>query len=132
MRLLLDTDICIHLIRHRPEGLLRKLTSLPVGDVGVSTITVAELEYGVWRSSRPEQNAEALTLFLLPLAAVDFDYQAAKAYGRVRAYLESMGTSIGPLDTLIAAQAPGLGATLVTHNIAEFRRVPELRVESWL
>jgi tRNA(fMet)-specific endonuclease VapC len=81
MRFLLDTDICIHLIRHRPEGLLRKLTSLSVGEVGVSTITVAELEYGVWRSSRPEQNAEALTLFLLPLALVDFDYQAAKALG---------------------------------------------------
>ncbi|MEJ5198050.1 MAG: type II toxin-antitoxin system VapC family toxin [Anaerolineae bacterium] len=132
MRFLLDTDICIYLIRHKPAGLLRKLTAQPIGDVGVSSITVAELQYGVQRSSRPEQNAEALTLFLLPLVVADFDYRAAEAYGRIRARLESNGTPIGPLDTLIAAHAASLNATLITNNVAEFSRVPELRIENWL
>ena len=132
MRFMLDTDICIYLIRHRPERLLRKLTAQPVGDIGVSSITVAELQYGVQRSSRPEQNAEALALFLLPLIVADFDYKAAESYGCIRAHLESSGTLIGPLDTLIAAHAVSLDVTLVTNNVAEFSHVPKLRVENWL
>ncbi len=131
MRYLLDTDICIHLIRHKPGPLLRKLTALPVGDVGVSSMTVAELQYGVQKSSRPEQNAEALEMFLLPLAVADFDYGATEAYGRIRIYLESRGTPIGPLDTLIAAHAVSLNVTLVTNNLGEFSRVPHLHVETW-
>jgi len=131
MKYLLDTDICIYLIRHKPEQLLRKLTALPVGDVGISSITVAELQYGVQKSSRSEQNAEALAMFLLPLVVADFDYRAAESYGRIRAHLEVNGTPIGPLDTLIAAHAASLDATLVTNNVGEFSRVPKLRVENW-
>lgn len=132
VRYLLDTDICIYMIRHKPEQLLRRLTSLPVGDVGISSITAAELQYGVQRNSRPEQNAEALTLFLLPLVITDFDYQAAEVYGRIRARLENDGKPIGPLDTLIAAHAASMDATLVTNNVKEFDRVPKLRIENWL
>jgi tRNA(fMet)-specific endonuclease VapC len=131
MRYLLDTNICVHLIRHRPAGLLQKLTSLPVGEAGVSSITVAELQYGVRRSSRPEQNAEALAMFLLPLPIADFDYKAAEAYGRIRAHLEGGGMPIGTLGTLIAAHAISLDAILITNNVGEFSRVPQLQVEDW-
>jgi len=131
MKYLLDTNICVHLIRHRPPRLLEKLTSLPVGEAGVSSITVAELQYGVHKSSRPEQNAEALAMFLTPLPIADFDYRAAEAYGSIRASLEGSGAPIGPLDTLIAAHAASLDAILVTNNVGELRRVPQLRVEDW-
>jgi tRNA(fMet)-specific endonuclease VapC len=131
MKYLLDTNICVHLIRHRPPRLLQKLTSLPVGEAGVSSITVAELQYGVRKSSRPEQNADALAMFLSPLPIADFDYGAAEAYGSIRAHLEGGGVPIGPLDTLIAAHAVSLDAVLVTNNLGEFSRVPRLRVEDW-
>jgi tRNA(fMet)-specific endonuclease VapC len=132
VRYLLDTNICIHLIRHKPAALLERLTSLPVGDVGVSAITVAELQAGVRKSREPERNAEALAMFLLPLVVADFDYAATEAYGRVRAYLESAGTPIGPLDTLIAGHAVSLDATLIADNVGEFGRIPQLRIENWL
>jgi tRNA(fMet)-specific endonuclease VapC len=132
MKFLLDTDICIELIRHKPTTLLEKLISQPVGDVGLSAITVAALQHGVWKSSRTAQNADALALFLLPLAVVDFDFRAAEAYGQVRGGLEKAGATIGPLDMLIAAHAVSLEAVLVTNNVAEFGRVAGLRVENWL
>jgi len=128
---LLDTNICVHLIRHRSAALMQKLTSLPVGEAGVSSVTVAELQYGVQKSGRTEQNAEALAMFLTPLPIADFDYAAAEAYGRIRAHLERAGAPIGPLDTLIAAHAVSLDAILVTSNLGEFSRVTELRVEDW-
>ena len=132
MRYLLDTNICIHIIRQKPAGLLSRLTTLSIGDVGLSTITVAELQVGVRKSRDPGRNAEALALFLLPLEIAAFDYAAAEAYGRIRAALESAGTPIGPLDTLIAGHAVSLDAILVTDNVAEFSRVPGLLIENWL
>jgi tRNA(fMet)-specific endonuclease VapC len=132
MRYLLDTNICIQIIRRKPSELLSRLTALPVGDVGLSTITVAELHVGVQKSRDPARNAEALTMFLLPLEIAVFDYAAAEAYGRIRAALESAGTPIGPLDTLIAGHAASLDVILVTDNVAEFSRVPGLRIENWL
>jgi tRNA(fMet)-specific endonuclease VapC len=94
-----------------------------VGEVGVSSVTVAELSYGAQKSTRPQQNLEALSRFLLPLEVVAFGAEAAAAYGRIRATLERAGTPIGPLDTLISAHAVGLGVTLVTNNVREFERV---------
>jgi len=132
MRYLLDTNICIQIIRQKPMGLLSRLTALPVGDVGLSAITVAELHVGVHKSRDPGRNAEALALFLLPLEIAAFDYAAAEAYGRIRVALESAGTQIGPLGTLIAGHAVSLEAILVTDNVAEFSRVPGLRIENWL
>jgi tRNA(fMet)-specific endonuclease VapC len=132
MRYLLNTNICIQIIRQKPAGLLSRLTSLPVGDVGLSAITVAELQVGVRKSRDPGRNADALTLFLLPLEIAAFDYAAAEAHGRIRAALESAGAPIGPLDTLIAGHAASLDAILVTDNVAEFSRVPGLRIENWL
>ena len=132
MRYLLDTNICIQVIRRKPSELLSRLTALPVGDVGMSTITVAELHVGVQKSRDPARNAEALTMFLLSLEIAAFDYAAAEAYGRIRAALESSGTPIGPLETLIAGHAVSLNTTLVTDNVAEFSRVPGLQIENWL
>jgi tRNA(fMet)-specific endonuclease VapC len=131
MRHLLDTNVCIHIIRRRPQAVLRRFEDYGVGEVGVSSVTVAELRYGAEKSSRPEQNLEALGRFLLPLEVLDFGEEAAASYGRVRAALEKAGMPIGPLDTLIAAHAVSVGVTLVTYITREFRGVPELEVEDW-
>ena len=111
--------------------MLRRFEDYEVGEVGVSSVTAAELHYGAERSPRREQNLEALGAFLLPLEVLAFGPEAAAAYGRVRAALEKAGTPIGPLDTLIAAHAVGLGVTLVTNNTREFSRVSGLELEDW-
>jgi len=128
---LLDTNTCIYLIRRRPKEVLQRFERFEVGEVGVSVITVSELRYGVEKSTRPEQNLRALEQFLLPLEVLNFGPEATVSYGRVRASLEERGMPIGPLDTLIAAHALSLGATLVTNNIREFERVSGLRIEDW-
>lgn len=128
---LLDTNVCIHIIRRRIPEVLRRFERFEVGEIGVSSVTVAELHYGTEKSSRPEQNLEALGKFLLPLEVAAFGPEAAAAYGRIRATLESAGTPIGPLDNLIAAHALSLGVTLVTSNVREFERVPNLQIEDW-
>ena len=132
MRYLLDTNICIYLIKKRPHQVLGRFNAYSVGEIGVSSITVAELQYGVRKSQHPVKNQQALKQFLLPLVIADFDEQAAIAYEEVRAVLEAQGTPIGPLDTLIAAQATSLDVTLVTNNVKEFSRVQGLRFENWV
>lgn len=128
---LLDTNICVYIINLRPLGVRERLAQHGADEVGVSSLTIAELRYGADRSSRPARNHENLDKFLLPLDLYDFDVDAAASYGKVRAELEQRGTPIGPLDTLIAAHALSLDATLVTNNTREFGRVPELRLEDW-
>jgi len=128
---LLDTNTCIYLIRRRPKEVLQRFERFEVGEVGVSVITVSELRYGVEKSTRPEQNLRALEQFLLPLEVLNFGPEATVSYGRVRASLEERGMPIGPLDTLIAAHALSLGATLVTNNTREFERVSGLQIEDW-
>ena len=131
MKYLLDTNICVYLIRQKPPTLLQKFTQFAVADIGISTITVAELQYGVYRSAHQTKNQQALEQFLIPLAILDFDYDAANSYGRLRAHLEARGTPIRALDTLIAAHALALQLTLVTNNVGEFARVEGLRIEDW-
>lgn len=131
MRLLLDTNICIYLIKKKPRSVLQKFNACSAGEIGVSSITVAELQFGVRKSQYPSQNERALEQFLVPLVVVDFDYKAAIVYGKIRALLESQGKPIGPLDMLIAAHALSLNLTLVTHNTREFSRVPDLSVTDW-
>jgi len=128
---MLDTNICIAIIRGQPAAVLRRLRSRAVGQVGISSITLAELEFGAARSSRASQARQALAEFLLPLEVAPFDESAARAYGGVRETLEKKGRPIGPLDTLIAAHALGLDAVLVTNNTREFARVPGLALEDW-
>jgi tRNA(fMet)-specific endonuclease VapC len=131
MNYLLDTNICVLLIRQKSPHVLAKLTSHPITDIGVSAITVAELQYGVEKSSQPTLNQQALDQFLLPLSVVPFDEQDAIVYGQIRATLEAQGLPIGALDTLIAAQAIHYNLILVTNNVREFARVSGLTVEDW-
>lgn len=131
MKWMLDTNTCIAIIRRRPEAALRRLRGKQIGQVGISSITLAELEFGAAKSQRAEQAKLALTEFLQPLEIAPFDEAAAADYGGLRAALEGTGKPIGPLDTLIAAHALALGSVLVTNNSREFRRVPGLAVEDW-
>jgi tRNA(fMet)-specific endonuclease VapC len=132
MRYLLDTNICIYVIRRRPPQVLARFQHCAVGDIGLSTVTLAELQYGVAKSAFPERNQEALAAFTLPLEILPFDAPAAAAYGPIRATLERQGTPIGAMDLLIAAHAVSLGVILVTNNPREFRRVSDLQVENWV
>jgi len=132
VKVMLDTNICIYLIKQRPQSLLDRFRSFPVGDIGISVITLAELQYGASKSSRPKQNREALEQFLSPLEVAALDRRATVAYGTVRAALEKKGRPIGAMDLLIAAHALSLRVRLVTNDEREFRHVPGLRVENWV
>lgn len=130
MKYLLDTDICVYVINERPRHALERFVKQEVGEIGVSSVTAAELAFGVAKSGS-QRNRQALDAFLLPLKIADFDLAAAFSYGEIRTFLESKGRVIGPLDMLIAAHAKSLGATLVTNNLREFKRIPGLAVENW-
>jgi tRNA(fMet)-specific endonuclease VapC len=131
MNYLLDTNICILLIRQKSPSALARLLRHTITEIGLSVVTVAELQYGVQKSSQPMQNQQALDQFLLPLTILPFDELAAVAYGRIRTDLEAQGLPIGALDTLIAAQAVSRSLTLVTNNVREFARVAGLAIEDW-
>jgi len=132
MKYLLDTDICINIIRSKEDSLLRKVCALELEQLSVSSITVAELEFGAAKSSKPNQNFLALTQFLTPIQVRDFDKKAAHCYGELRATLESEGQRrIGAMDMLIAAQALADKLVLVTNNYREFGRIKGLSTESW-
>ncbi|NJR69004.1 MAG: type II toxin-antitoxin system VapC family toxin [Synechococcales cyanobacterium CRU_2_2] len=131
MEYLLDTNICIYIIKRRPPPVLERFRSRNLGEIGISSITVAELSYGVQKSQRVAQNQVALEQFLLPLALLEFDEAAAWTYGKIRAELERQGNPIRSLDLLIAAQALNRGITLVTNNRGEFERVDGLAMENW-
>lgn len=132
MKRLLDTNICIYLIKQKPPQVLQSFKQFSVGDVAVSAITVAELSFGVFKSTQRSQNEAALSKFLAPLFIVPFDAGAAQIYGKIRAQLESQGTPIGALDLLIAAQALHRNVPVVTNNTKEFNQVPGLEVENWV
>ena len=132
MRYMLDTNICRYVIKHKPESVFRKLKKIKPEDVCISSITYAELAYGVEKSAQPERNRLALSMMLSSIEIVAFDDAAADEYGEIRAGLERKGTPIGSLDILIAAHARSLGCTLVTNNTKEFCRVEGLEVVNWV
>jgi tRNA(fMet)-specific endonuclease VapC len=132
MQYLLDTNICIYLIKQKPPKVLAKFKTFALSDIGISSITVAELEYGVFKSQQQEKNRSALMQFLIPLEIIDFDQAAATVYGEIRSDLERRGLVIGAMDTLIAAHALSLGVTLVSNNVREFARVGNLSLENWV
>ena len=134
MAYMLDTDMCIFMINRRPgyEGILSRMDGLRYGDVLLSTITLAELRYGVAKSRKQEKNLERLERFLARFEERDFDEGASRAYGSIKTQLEATGKPIGPLDTLLAGHALSLGATMVTNNIREFSRVSGLTLENWM
>lgn len=128
---LLDTNICLYVIKQKPRAVLDRFRGVDIASIAISSVTLAELEYGVAKSSRPEQNREALAALIAPLTVEPFDDGAAAQYGHLRAELERRGRPIGSLDMLIAAHALSLGRTLVTNDEREFSRVPDLSVENW-
>ena len=132
MKFMLDTNICIQLIKHRPQQLINRFGRTPVGDIGISAVTLAELEYGAAKSGRRDRNRNALRGFISPLEVAVFGQAETASYGRIRAFLEKKGRIIGAMDMLIAAHAISLGVQLITNNEAEFRRVPGLRVDNWM
>lgn len=131
-KIMLDTNICIYLIKNKPIEVKEKFNDYEVGEICISSITVSELYYGVYKSQIVEKNLQALALFLAPLNIVDYNEKASIEYGKLRAALESAGKVIGSLDMLIAAHAVSLGVTLVTNNTKEFERVGELKLENWV
>jgi len=130
MRYMLDTDICIYTINERPAGVLRAFQAHQSAGLGISAVTAAELYFGVARTGS-QRNLTALRRFVGALEIAAFDAAAAEICGSLRAWLAAQGTPIGPYDTLIAAHAQAIGATLVSNNVREFERVPGLRVENW-
>ncbi|MEK6679889.1 MAG: type II toxin-antitoxin system VapC family toxin [Nitrospirota bacterium] len=131
MKYMLDTNICIYLIKKKSEKVLRHFKAHAIGDIGISSITLAELRYGVEKSQQAQKNREALYEFLLPLEIADFDDEATVSYGTVRAALEKAGTPVGSMDMLIGAHALSLGATLVTNNVREFKQIKGLNIADW-
>ena len=128
---LLDTNICIYLIRKHPAKVLERLMACSPDDVALSVVTLSELAYGVSKSQAQQKNREALELFLSPFQVLEYPADAAFAYGHIRAELEIKGTPIRGMDLMIAAHAVAAGATLVSNNLKEFRRVSGLKTENW-
>jgi tRNA(fMet)-specific endonuclease VapC len=131
MKYLLDTDHCIALAK-KSAALMGMLREHPPSRVRASSIIMGELHYGAAKSKYPDIAAANMRRMLKTLVVVPFDDAAAQFYGPIRAALEQHGSPIGPLDTVIAAHAASLGWTLITHNVREFKRVPNLIVEDWL
>jgi len=131
MKYMLDTNICIYLIKQKPEKVLRHFKNHSIGDIGISSITLAELRFGVEKSQQIQNNRQALDEFILPLEIADFDEKAAVRYGAVRAALEKAGTPVGSMDMLIGAHALSLDLTLVTNNVREFKQIKNLKVVDW-
>ena len=132
MKYMLDTNICIYIIKHQPENVIRKFMEHNQDDICISAITYAELAYGVEKSQAREKNRIALMVLLSEIQILPFDDLAAQIYGEVKADLQKKGTPIGPMDTLIAAHAKALNLTLVTNNTKEFARVEGLELEDWV
>ncbi|MFH0726548.1 MAG: type II toxin-antitoxin system VapC family toxin [Pseudomonadota bacterium] len=131
MRYMLDTNVCISLIKHRPVGVKNRLIQFAPDEIGVSGIVAAELWFGVANSQKKKQNSEALTDFLTYAVLLDWPHEAAPLYGKIRTGLQKRGTPIGAMDLLIATHALFLEAVLVTNNTREFERVPGLKIENW-
>lgn len=134
IRYLLDTDTCIYAINRHPgyERVLAHMDGLLYGQVLISIVTLCELEAGIAKSARQDHNRRRVEHFIARLEVAPLDEPVAKRYGDVRTFLERRGKQIGPMDTLIAAHALHLGATLVTNNTREFSRVPGLKLQNWV
>lgn len=131
LRYMLDTNICIYVIKNRPEEARAKFNANHSA-LSISSVTLAELLYGAEKSARPEHNLSVVESFAARLTVLEFDSKAAAHYGNIRATLERNGTPIGPYDQMIAGHARSQGLVLVTNNRKEFDRVEGLRVENWI
>ncbi len=135
MNYLLDTNICIYIIKKSPEIVLKKLELInsfhSKSEIYLSSVTIAELHYGIQKSKRIAENTEALKDFLTPFKVLDFSLPSAEIFGAVRSKLEGAGKIIGPYDLQIASIAMANDLTLVTNNTKEFERVDGLKLENW-
>lgn len=131
MKVLLDTDICVAIL-NREDAVRPHLERHAPSALRMSAITLADLRFGIAKSRQPKRATANLNALRARIGVVPFDEHATDRYGELRALLEARGTSIGPLDTLIAAHALSMKWALATHNVREFRRVPGLTVEDWL
>ncbi len=132
MHYLLDTNICIYLIKKRPSEVLERFRQHSPQEVAICTITLFELQYGIEKSQYRQRAEDALTKFLLPLDLIDLDRSAAIEAASIRAQLERKGMPIGPYDLLIAGLARSRDMTLVTNNTREFERIVGLHLENWV
>jgi len=132
MRYLLDTNICIYLIKQRPKEVFERFAQVSPKDVAISVITLFELQYGVEKSRYKEQSEKALAKFLLPLNIINLDRPSAVEAASIRAQLEQEGIPIGAYDLLIAGLARSRDMTLVTNNTREFERIAGLKLENWV
>lgn len=130
MLYMLDTNICIYIIKKKPVQVLNRLRKHDLSDICISSITLSELEYGVKKSQKKAQNKLAVTRFVAPLEIMAYDDRATVQYGAIMATLEKTGKPIGAMDLLISAHARSLNCILVTNNEKEFSRVPDLLIET--
>lgn len=129
---LLDTNICIHLIKKNPSHVLSKMKTYSTGSIKISSIVLAEMYFGAEKSARKTENLVAIERFIAPFEVVEFNIQDAQACGKIRNYLQTKGQIIGPYDMQIAAQALSRSWTVVTNNEKEFSRVEGLKIENWV
>lgn len=131
MQYMLDTNICIYAMKNKPATVAEKIKELSKDEFCISVITFAELLHGVYKSVNKEKNFKSLMQFLSGVETLQFNAKAADEYGKICAYLEKQGKVIGNMDTLIAAHALSQNLTIVTNNVREFERVPNLKIENW-
>jgi tRNA(fMet)-specific endonuclease VapC len=129
---LLDTNICIYAIKNKPISVLEKIKENSKLGIYISSLTIAELEYGIENSNRVKENRVSLIKFLSIFNILSFDDQDAIPYGKLKAKLKKEGTIIGPIDMLLAAQALSKDLILVTNNTKEFERIENLKLENWV
>ncbi len=132
MKFLIDTNICIYIMNNHPREVVQKFRHVGVGNIGISSITVSELQYGVHKSKHIKENTRRLQEFLSPFEILYYGENESKYYGKIRNQLEKQGNIIGPLDLLIAAHALSNKLTLITNNEIEFNRIKSLKVQNWV
>jgi len=132
IRYLLDTDICIYLIKKHPPEVLARFQQTQLKQLHISTITVFELYFGIEKNNSQQRNLVALENFISPLMLVDFSVESAKKAAKIRSILQKQGKPIGAYDLQIAAIAVAENMTLLTHNVREFERVKGLKLENWV
>jgi tRNA(fMet)-specific endonuclease VapC len=132
MQYLLDTNTCIYIIKKKPIEIFEKFSNINLGEVAISSISLAELEFGVSKSQFVDKNRMALFNFLLPIEVLSYTHSATFYYGELRTKLEREGKVIGSMDMLIASHALSENLILVTNNVKEFSRIPSLKLENWI
>lgn len=131
MRYLLDTNVCIRYLNRQSERVYHQMLARSAEEIVLCSVVKAELIYGVKKSKNPVKNMQRLSIFMTPFISLPFDDKAAEIYGQIRTQLEQAGIPIGPNDLMIAAIAIANNVILVTHNVNEFGRIKDFRLEDW-